>query len=195
MFRVSQGTVLRRAAAVSLVVLSTSLVACGDDEPTAASEGTTPTQAAAVNTDPSKGNPSLDEISTEDAAKVSDTPESKATIDAASTAKISTADLEAQIHDARKALKGAGEKPKSSPPAQGAQGSITVGGTSIIFYASLREAAEGASQFEKFSVLNPGYSRVARAENRVYVLSTQSKISDSDKQGFKELRDVVEGGV
>lgn len=206
MFRVSPGTVLRRAAVVSLLALSTNLVACGDDEtdsaagvsaPRAADASTPSTPASKPkNTDPNKGNPKADKISPEEAAKVSDTPETNETVAAASERERGARQLGKQIKSAVSALRQAGEKTDSEPRTQDdGEASITVGDTTILFYSSDRRAAESAQQFQKFSAMNPGHGRVARAENRVYVLTAKDDVDESAKADFRKLRDIVERDV
>lgn len=172
MFRVLEDTVLRRAAAITLVALTTSLAACGSEDvgDAAAPAGSTP-PAVVASTPPTKAPKAAAEPRTE----------SKATAKA-------TADKMSQVEAA---LKAAGFKPSASEVSSGAEGTIQVNNIAVVFYPSKAKAKEAADLFGKAIKSNPGYGAIAQQGARVYVLSSATKVGDKERAEFAKVQEIA----
>lgn len=171
MFRVLEDTVLRRAAAITLVALTTSLAACGseDVEDAGAPAGSTP--AVVASTPPTK------------AAKAAAEPrtESKATAKA----------TEEKMSQVEAALKAAGFKPSASEVSSGAEGTIQVNNIAVVFYPSKAKAKEAADLFGKAIESNPGFGAIAQQGARVYVLSSATKVGEKERAEFAKVQEIA----
>jgi hypothetical protein len=125
--------------------------------------------------------------------KVSETPETDATVADASTTSFTKADIKSQVNQANAALSKADEQTAKVDSPAPSMGAIQDGNTTIVFYKSAHSAAKNAKDFQAAVATNPTYGRIARKDNRVYLLSTQKAITDADLKAFKTVQSIVNG--
>jgi hypothetical protein len=228
MFRVPEDTVLRRLAATSLLVIASTLAACGgsDAPDTASTEGSTPAATSAPVAVPVTTPPTTPEDKkaakkaakeAEQAAKaaakqaesdatahnaaeaqanvpkVSETPETDATVADADTKSYTKADIKSQYNQANAALSKAGEVTTKAESPAPAMATIQDVNTTIVFYKSAHSAAKNAKAFQLVIAANPTYGRIARKDNRLYLLATPKAITDDDTAAFKKVQEIVNG--
>jgi hypothetical protein len=188
-------------------MLTTGLAACGSDgDPqakapaaTVAAPASTPltkAQQAAANkvaaANLSKAKAQAEKLVAKNIPTVNASPETTHTIAIASAKPRSTHSMNDDIATAQKALAKAGQTATRVKVTGGASAAIQIKNTTVVFFSSDKKAASSDQTFTLAIAANPDYGRIARTNNRVYLVSSGQKISAGDIAAFKSVQSIVD---